>query len=62
MRKFEIKPPMVVATILLGAFVFWIGCEIESIWLSLVGFVLLFIGISYCSYQLFKIFIDKIGR
>jgi len=53
---------MVVATILLGAFVFWIGCEIESIWLSLVGFVLLFIGISYCSYQLFKIFIDKIGR
>lgn len=61
MRKFEIKPPLVVGTLVLGALLFWIGCEMELIWLILVGFIPLFIAVSYCSYQLFKIFTNKIG-
>jgi hypothetical protein len=61
MRKFVIKPPMVIGTVLSGALVFWVGCEIGSIWLAIVGFIPLFISVAYCSYQLFKLMTEKIG-
>ena len=54
MNKFTIKPPFVLGTIVGGAFIFWLGCELETVWLALIGFVPLFIASCYCGHLLYK--------
>jgi hypothetical protein len=61
MIKFITKPPIILGAIVVGTLVFWLGCEIKSLWIIIIGVLPLCLATSYCTYQLHKIIYKKIG-